>query len=64
MKRDGRSDPAKVRAGKAGREASPWGRAPHCNTQRAARVFSPDNREKMIREAAERAERLKRGGPP
>lgn len=64
MRRDGRSDPAKVRAGKAGRAASPWGRSPHCNTQKATRVFSEENRRLMIAEAAARAERIKRGDPP
>lgn len=51
-------DPSKIKAGKAGRRASPWGKYPHCETPRAIRLFG---HAKKQREAAEAIAAMRKG---
>ena len=47
-------DPSKIKAGKAGRKASPWNEGPHSCTPKAQQLFSKHRRLRMIAEAAAR----------
>lgn len=46
------------KAGKAGRAASPWNNAPHCNTPKALRLFNQAKKKREAEETREQAERV------